>query len=42
VWSAPVGRWRLLVDYAGIAAEVFAVIVIAFLIMVMVLMAWKL
>ncbi len=35
--SAPIGRWRGLVDYAGLAAEVFAAIVIALLIMVLVL-----
>ena len=38
VWSAPVGLWRVLVDYAGLAAEVSAAIVIGLLIMVLVLM----
>jgi len=38
VRSAPVGRWRVLVDYAGLAAEVGAAIVIGLLIVVLVLM----
>jgi hypothetical protein len=38
MWSAPVGRWRVLVDYAGLAAEVSAAIAIGLLIMVLVIM----
>jgi len=38
VWSAPVGRWRVLVDYAGLAAELFAAIVIGLLIAVLAMM----
>jgi hypothetical protein len=38
VWSASVWRWRVLVDYAGLAAEVSAAIVIGLLIVIMVLM----
>jgi hypothetical protein len=38
VRSAPVGRWRVLVEYAGLAAEVSAAVVIGLLIMILVLM----
>jgi hypothetical protein len=38
VWSAPGGRWRALVDYASLAGEVAAAIVIGLLITVLVLM----
>ena len=38
VGSAPATRWRVLVGYAGLAAEVFVAIVIGFLIMGLALM----
>lgn len=38
VRSAPVSRWRVLADYASLAAEVSAAIAIGFLITILVLM----
>ncbi len=37
MWSAPIGRWRVLVDCAGLVAEACAAIVIGFLIVLLVL-----
>src|SRR5690349_1708151 len=37
MWSVPARRWRTLVDYAGVAAEVAAAIVIGLLITMLVL-----
>ncbi len=37
MWSAPIGRWRLLVDWAGLVAEACAAIIIGFLIVLLVL-----
>jgi hypothetical protein len=39
VSSAPIGRWRAFVDYAGIAAEVFAAIVVGLMLIGLILMA---
>jgi hypothetical protein len=38
VWSAPIGRWRALAFYAGLATEVACWIVAGFLIAGMALM----
>jgi hypothetical protein len=39
VASAPIARWRLFVDYAGIAAEVVAAIVVGLMLIGLILMA---
>jgi hypothetical protein len=39
VSSAPIGRWRVVVDYASITAEVVAAIVMGLMIISLMLMA---
>jgi hypothetical protein len=36
MWSVPASRWRTLADYAGVAAEIAAVIAIGWLITILV------